>query len=49
MTLSCLLRGRRASFDVVPSGFEFTFQYWQPDPFGPQGWAATNAVKLTAP
>ena len=33
----------------VPSGFEFTFQYWQPDPFGPQGWAATNAVKLTAP
>jgi hypothetical protein len=33
----------------VPSGFAFFLQLWLADPAGPAGFAATNAVKGTAP
>ena len=33
----------------VPAGFSFYAQYWIPDPLGVQGFAASNALLLTAP
>lgn len=33
----------------IPSGFSIYMQVWLPDPAGPQGFAATNAVKGTTP
>jgi hypothetical protein len=33
----------------IPSGFSFYFQHWMPDPGGPKGFAASNAVRGTTP
>ncbi len=33
----------------APAGFELFYQYWLQDPAGPVGWAASNAVRSTAP
>jgi hypothetical protein len=33
----------------IPAGFSTVHQWWVMDAGGPQGWAATNAVKATTP
>jgi hypothetical protein len=33
----------------VPSGVTVSFQYWINDPAAPQGYAATNGLRATAP
>ena len=40
------LTGHWISF---PSGFTLYFQFWLPDPEGPVGFAASNAISATMP
>jgi FG-GAP repeat len=47
-----LLTGSDGSLDVagrwpggVPASSEFNFQFWIQDPVGPEGWAASNALR----
>jgi hypothetical protein len=33
----------------IPSGTDFIFQYWILDEFGPNGFSASNGLRLTTP